>query len=75
MNMSALDESVLNATQDGSFRNGSKKKGKKEIADEELLKSDSESYKAIFALVKLFMSKSAHSSLSSREDQDDDPVA
>jgi len=32
-----------------------------------MLKSDSESFKAIFALVKLFMSKSAHNSVSSKK--------
>ena len=74
--MSAMDISVNETAMNKSGMKGKKKGDEKpQIPNEELLKSDSESYKAIFALVKLFMSKSAHSSLTTREDHQGDPLA
>jgi len=74
LNMSSLSVSMSQADKSMLGKSRVKDQEKPVYTDEELLQSDSESYKAIFALVKLFMSKSAHSSLSVRQPHDDNPV-
>ena len=66
-----ISASMMNTTKNSVAGRRRNEAEKEELSHEQLQKSDSEGYKAIFALVKLFMSKSAHDSVSALTQRSD----